>query len=181
MADEKDKAEKPADDAPAGPKKIMGLPLLQFVFVAVNILVVVGSVYMITQISLLYKKPAITDAQVVQEIQKKVKKVETGDGFFTEAYPEMMINLKGPVGGKLHIAQVETAIVCGSEACIAQLKENKARIEDAIQGVISQRSYTELGSLEVKFRVKHEILNIVNGWLKNTAATDVLFTSFTVN
>ncbi len=183
MADEKPAADASADkekEAPAGPKMIMGMPLPQFAFVAGNLLVMLGGLGFIVWASLLYKKPAITETQVVQKITKEATKVQVGDGFFAESYPEMTITLKSPQGGKNHYATVEVTLICGSESCFQQVKANKAKIEDAIQTGISSRSYTELGSLEVKFRVKHEILGKVNSFLKDAAIVDVLFTSFLV-
>jgi flagellar FliL protein len=181
MADKeapKDKEEK--DEVPAGPKKILGLPLPTFAFVAVNVLVMAGGLGFVVWASLLYKKPRITDEQVVKEVQKAAVKEAPATAFLTESYPEMTITLKSLQGGKNRYATVETVIVCGSEECLAQVKGNKAKIEDAIQNGISSRSYSELTSLEVKFRVKHEILSKVNSFLKDTAATDILFTNFVV-
>lgn len=181
MADEK--AAAPADAAaPAGPKLIMGMPLPAFLFVVVNVLVMLGALGFIVHASLLYKKPAITDEQATAEITKVEKKkvVETGDEVLVISYPETTITLRGEQGGKTRYATVESAIVCGSEECQSQINENKAKVQDTIQTVMSARSYTELTSLETKFRVKHEILNQVNAFLKDTAAVDFLFTSFLI-
>lgn len=180
MADEK--AAEPAE-APAGPKMILGLPLPQFLFVVINLLIMLGGLGFIVHASLIYKKPAITDDAVVAEIKKKeaarLKKLDES-GFYTEPYQEMTITLRGEQGGKTHYATLEAALVCGSENCINQLKENRAKVEDAIQTAMGSRSYTELGSLEVKFRVKHEIMTKVNTFLVDTAVTDVLFTSLLI-
>ena len=114
---------------------------------------------------------------------KKVEQkraVQTGEDVLTIAYPEMTITLRGELGGKTRYATLEAAIVCGSEACQSQIEENKAKVLDIIQTAMSSRSYTELSSLETKFRVKHEILNQVNTLLKGTAALDFLFSSFLI-
>lgn len=179
MADPKDeKAEK--EEAPAGPKKIMGLPLPLFGFVAGNVLVMLGGLGFIVWASLIYKKPRITNEQVVQEVKKAAAPKEAPTAFLTETYAESTITLRGLQGGKNHYATVETVVVCGTDECLAQVKGNKAKIEDAIQSSLSARSYAELNSLEMKFRVKHEILTKVNSFLKGTAATDLLFTTFVV-
>jgi flagellar FliL protein len=184
MADEKaaEGEGKEKEEAPSGPTMILGMPLPQFLFVVVNALVMLGGIGFITWASLLYKKPAITNEQVEQAIKQEAEKpkIQVGDGYFVEAYSEMTITLRSIPGGKNHYATVEAALVCGSEDCLAQVKGNKAKIEDAIQTAISARSYTELGSLETKFRVKHEIQNKVNSFLEGTAIVDVLFTSFLV-
>jgi flagellar basal body-associated protein FliL len=180
MADEKAPAEAVKDEAPAGPKMIMGMALPTFLFVAVNVVVMAGAFGFIVQASLFYKKPAITDAQATAEIQRAEKKIVTGDEVIAVSYPEMTVTLRGEQGGKTHYATLEASVICGSEACKEQVDENKAKIQDAIQTVMSARSYTELISLETKFRVKHEILNMVNSFLKETAAVDLLFTSFLV-
>ena len=92
----------------------------------------------------------------------------------------MTITLRGEQGGKSRYATMESALVCGSESCKAQVEENKAKVLDIIQTVVSARSYTELTSLESKFRLKHEILNQINSFLKDTAAVDFLFTNFLI-
>lgn len=182
MAEEKNAAEKDGKELPAGPKMILGMPLPMFAFVAVNVLVMAGAFAFIVHASLVYKKPSITDAQVEAEITKAEKKkaVNVGDEYLVIAYPEMTVTLKGAKGGKTHYATIETALVCGTESCKSQVEDNRAKVEDAIQSALGSRSYTELGSLEVKFRVKHEILGVVNTFLKDTAAVDLLFTSFLI-
>lgn len=178
MAEEK--APEGKEAAPAGPKLVMGLPLPIVAFAGINLLLMLGGLGFIVQTALLYKKPPITEEQVVKEIEKKVAKAPETQGVFVEAFPEMTITLRVPAGGRNRYATAEVAIVCASEDCLAQVKGNKAKVEDAIQSAVSGRSYNELGSLEVKFRVKHEILGRVNSFLKDTAATDVLFTNFLV-
>lgn len=180
---EKEAAEKDAkEEAPAGPKMIMGMTIPVLAFVAVNVLVTLGATGFVVYASLLYKKPAITEEQVSHEVTKaEVKKAaEVGEDFLPVSYAEMTITLRGQAGGKSHYATIETTIVCGSEACKAQVEENRAKVEDAIQSALGARSFTELSSLETKFRVKHEILNKVNSFLKNTAAVDLLFTNFLI-
>ena len=180
MADEKSVEAK--DEAPASPKMILGMPLLTFLLVAVNVLMTAGAFAYIVHASLFYKKPAITEAQATAEITKAEKKraVQAGDEVLSINYPEMTITLRGEQGGKVHYATVEASIICGSEECQAQVAENKAKVQDTIQTVLSARSYTELSSLDTKFRMKHEILNQVNSFLKDTAAVDLLFTAFLI-
>lgn len=179
MADEKKDA---ADEAEvsAGPKLIMGMPLPLFAFFALNALIMLGGLGFIVQTSLFYKKPPITEHQVVAEIEKKVAKPEGETAFLMASYPETTINLRTQQGGKSHYVTLEVSLVCTSERCLEQLKANRAKVEDAIQSAVSARSYTELQSLDVKYRIKHEILGRVNSVLKETAATEVLFTSFLV-
>jgi flagellar FliL protein len=174
--------EKPKEEAPAGPKLIMGMPVPMFLFVVVNVVVMAGAFGFIAWASLVYKKPAITDEQVTNEIKKQEQKkpADVGEDIHTINYPEMTITLRSEAGGHTHYATVEATLVCGSEACESQVNENKAKVQDVIQTVMSARSYTELSSLETKFRVKNEILNQVNSFLKDTAAVDFLFTSFLI-
>ncbi|MGZ3694548.1 MAG: flagellar basal body-associated FliL family protein [Bdellovibrionota bacterium] len=183
MADEKAAETASAPDAPTGPKMIMGMPLLQFVFIVVNLLIMGGGLAFIIHASLIYKKPAITDSAVINEIKKKETarlKLLDESGFFTENYQEMTITLRGEQGGKTHYATLEMSLVCGSENCLSQLKENRAKVEDTVQTVMGARSYSELGSLEVKFRVKHDIMSKINTFLEGTAVTDVLFTNLLI-
>lgn len=177
MADEKANEEAAP---PAGPKIILGLPLPKFIFVALNVLVMLGGLGFVVWASLLYKKPVITDAQVVKEVTKKAPTEAIPEGIFIENYPEMTITLRSQQGGINRYATVEVSMLCGSQSCLDQVKANKAKVEDAIQTALSSRSYAELGSLEVKFRVKHEIAGRVNSFLQNAAVVDVLFTNFIV-
>ena len=182
MAEEKNAAEKDVSDVPVGPKLIMGMPIPVFAFVALNVLVMAGAFAFIVHASLVYQKPAITDAQVESEVTtaEKKKAIDLGQEYIVINYPEMTVTLRGQQGGRPHFATVETSLVCGTESCKAQVEENRAKVEDAIQSVLGARSYSELGSLEVKFRVKHEILGHVNSFLKNTAAVDFLFTNLLI-
>jgi flagellar basal body-associated protein FliL len=175
------KAEAKAE-APAGPKMIMGLPIVQVAFYGANALVMLGALGYIVYVSLIYKKPPIMEAPSRTEITKReeAKLAAAGDGYFPVNFPEQLVTLRSAQGGKIHYCTVETTIVCGSETCEAQMKELKPKVQDAVQSIIAGRSYTELGSLDAKFRIKHEVLSRVNAELKNTAALDVLFTSFTV-
>lgn len=176
-----DKKEAAPGDAPAGPKLIMGLPLPQFAFFAANALIMLGGLGFVVQASLFYKKPPITESQVVKEIEKKVeKKPEGASGLFIENYPEATINLRTAQGGKNHYVTLEVSLVCTSELCLEQLKSMRAKVEDSIQSAISSRSYTELQSLDIKNRIKHDLLNRVNSFLKGSSVTEVLFTHFVV-
>ena len=180
MAEEQKETKK---EAPSGPKVIMGLPLLLFIFFTLNILVTLGALGLIIHSQLIYKKPPITDDQVETELQKKIdtKKVDSEKAsVFTEVFPPMTINLRGQQGGRGHFASVETVILCPTDVCLAQVKTFRAVIEDSIQESIGAHSLSEMASLETKFRIKHEILSKVNSLLKGTAATEVLFTSFVV-
>lgn len=178
MAEEKTEAVEGAEAA--GPKLILGMPLPQFLLVAANALVMLGGLGYVAQVSLFYKRPPITEPQVVAEIQKKTAKNEGAQGFFVESYPENTINLRTQRGGKNHYATVEVSLVCLTERCHEQLKAIRAKVEDAIHSAISARSYQELQSLDVKLRIKEDLLKRVNSYLGDTAATEVLFTSFVV-
>lgn len=182
MAEKEAQEKDGAAEAPAGPKLIMGMTIPVLAFVAVNVLVSIGATAFIVHASLLYKKPAITEEQVSHELTKAAQKAATeiGDEYLPIGYAEMTITLRGQRGGKSHYATVETTLVCGSESCKMQVEDNRAKVEDAIQSALGARSYTELASLETKFRVKHEILNRVNSFLKGTAAVDLLFTNFLI-
>lgn len=183
MADEK----KEDIAAPAGPKMILGLPLPLFALVAANALIMLGGLGYVVQVKLLYKKPAITDSQVVAEIQKKAAKpaapvdpAAVPSQNLVENYPEMSVNLRTTQGGNPHFVTVEVSLVCPNENCLSQIKAQKAKVEDTIQSALASRSYAELRALETKFRVKHEIQAKVNSFLHDTAITEVLFQSFIV-
>jgi len=182
MADEKKEGEEA--EAPKGPKLIMGLPLVIFIFLALNVVIMLGGTGYIVWAMLLFKKPPITNTQVVTEIQKKVEKklpsVVSNGELFIENYAEMTVNLRSQTGGKNHYATVEVSLACATENCQNQVKGIKAKVEDTVQSAIAARSYTELNSLETKFRLKHEITQKVNSFLKDAAIVDVYFQNFVV-
>lgn len=187
MADEKKQEEgQEAAAAPQGPKLIMGFPLPVFALFAANALIMLAGLGYVSYVSLVYKKPAITDTVAVEEIKKKAEKIpvpEQGPGIpFFENYQEMTINLRSAQGGKSHYVTVEVTLACPNQNCLDAVKERRAKVEDTIQSVFTAHSYTELKSLETKLRVKYELQSRVNEFLKakNTAVTDVLFQSFIV-
>jgi flagellar protein FliL len=182
MADEKVAAEGGAE-APAGPKLIMGMPLPIFILIAVNSLVMIGGIGFVYYVKFVHKPPMVTEEKVVAEIKKKVEKTaaaEDPNAIFTENFAEMTINLRTTPGGANHYATVEVALECNSEVCLGQVKSNKTKIEDAIRMGVSGKSFTELNSLETKFRLKHELLKQINTYLKNTTVTNLYFTNFIV-
>ncbi len=187
MAEEK-KDEAPAKDEPAGPKMILGLSLPMFGMAALNALVMIGGMSYVVYVKMIYKKPPITEPMVVAEIKKNAlpKKnllsgtVEEEKKFFTEAFPEMTVNLRTTKGGKEHFATLEVALACENEQCASALKASKAKIQDTIQAAISSRSYTELNSIEIKARLKFEIQQKVNAFLQDDPVTEVYFTDFIV-
>lgn len=174
-----------APDMPmdTGPKMIMGMPLAAFLLFALNALVMFGGLGYVTYIKLVYVKPPITDSMVVSEIQKKetgpASPADTGR-LFTQAYSEMTVNLRVIPGGKNHYATISVVLGCRSAGCVDALSESKAKIEDTIQTVIGDHSYTELNSLEVKARIKYDIQQKINTLLKDKPVTDVFFENFIV-
>lgn len=184
MADEKPKEAAAAEEAPSGPKLIMGMPLPLFGFVALNVLTMLGGIGYITWVSLLYQKPPITEAMASQAIQSKVKqKVEHTEASTKEILADlepMTIILKTARGGKNHYIAVHASLSCPSEKCAQQIKALKAKVEDTVQTAFAARSFTELSQLETKFRVKHEIITRINAYLTDTAITDLYFNEFLV-
>lgn len=179
MAEEKKEAT--AAEVPKGPKIIMGLPLISFLILAINSLVLLGGFGYVYWVSMIYKPPMITEHVAQEEIKKVAKKaVEIGDEYLIDAHQERTITLSGAKGAKLHYAVIEFALVCGNESCLQQVKLNKAKVDDIVQTALGRRTYTELGSLEIKFRVKHEIITEINGFLKDTVLKDFLFTNFLI-
>lgn len=181
-----DKEEKTEAAAPAGPKMIMGMTIPVLAFALINLLTMLGGLGYIVFASLLYHPKPILDEQVVAEIAKKAEKkaaadATAGDGdIHVEAFSEMTVNLKGVTGGKDHFATIEPALECTNAACIEQVKEYKAKIEDLIQSKISTKSFTELGALETRFRLRHEIIQEINSFITAGAVTNLYFTSFVV-
>jgi flagellar basal body-associated protein FliL len=194
VADEKKKdaaaaapapAAAPESDAPAGPKLIMGMPLPLFGFTVLNLVAMLGGLGYIIWVGLIYQKPPITEEHASLDIQQKVEGHLTGthdiasEEILTDL-SEMTILLKGMRGGKTHYITVKTSLSCPSQNCANQVKELKAKVEDAVQQAFSARSFSELAQLETKFRVKHEIITRVNSYLKDAAVTDLYFENFIV-
>jgi flagellar basal body-associated protein FliL len=175
-----------AAEAPAGPKMIMGMTIPVLAFVLLNVLTMIGGLGYITFTSLLYKPKPILEEQVVSEISKKADKKSSADAksgdsdLQIETFSEMTINLKGVTGGKNHFATIEPALECSNSACMSQVKDYKAKIEDLIQSKISAKSFTELGALETRFRLRHEIIQEINVFVTEGAVTNLYFTSFIV-
>lgn len=183
MADEK--AAEVKEAAPAGPKVILGFPLPVFALIALNVLTLLGGLGYITYVSLVYVKPAITEEMVQKDISTQVqkaekKKEEVGTEIFTETIGDMTVLLKSAKGSKSHYATMQIVLGCPTENCVSQVKANKKKIEDAVQNSIAAWTYTELSSLETKFRVKHEVQARVNSFLQGTGVTEVYFTDFVV-
>ena len=153
MADEKPAAE----EAPAGPKLIMGMPLPVFLFVVLNVVVIGGAFYFIVNASLIYKKPAITEEQAAAEVTKAEKKkaVTTGEEILTISYPEMTITLRGEQGGKtrkISDATIEAAITAEIRLILQGIKPNETLLEFMIREPV--RAAVVLGWLIDIMKVK---------------------------
>jgi flagellar FliL protein len=182
---EKDEKTEAADAAPAGPKMIMGMTIPVLALAVVNLLTMLGGLGYIVFAMILYKPKPILEAQVVAELSKKADKkaakdAADGDGVYVESFPEMTVNLKGVTGGKNHFATVEPALECSNAACQAQVKEYTAKVQDLIQSKLASKSFTELGALETRFRLRHEIIQEINTFITEGAVTNLYFTSFVV-
>lgn len=182
MADEK--KDEAAAAAAMGPKTIMGMTIPVLALIAANLIVMLGGVGYIVYVGMVYKPKPITEAQVVAEVTKKIEKktanAETDGDIHVEAFSEMTVNLKTGAGGKNHYATIEPAIECSNAACVDQVREFKAKIEDLIQTKIASKSFTELNALETRFRLRHEIIQEMNTFITEGAVTNLYFTNFVV-
>lgn len=198
MAEEKKPEAAPAAPAPKDaaaaaapaaevkpPRLILGFPLLVAVLLVLNLLVMTGGVGFLGWYKLVRKTPVLTETQAAKEIEAKVAPktavaVPHGDGKYLETYAERTINLRSMRGALSHYVTLEIVLECPTEECLRQAKNLRSKVEDTIQSAISRRSYTELSSLEAKFRLKHEMLSKINGFLRDTVATELYFTSFII-
>jgi flagellar basal body-associated protein FliL len=183
MADEKKPAEGAAAEAPKQPKIILGFPLPIFILIALNLLVMSGGLGYLTWFKILRKSPVLTEESAEKQVLSAAKPAVTtpvNTGIFTEVYPERTINLRSARGGTSHYVTVEVAIECGNEECQQALKAIRAKVEDTIQSSFAQKSYTELSTVDAKFRMRHQMLEKINSFLLKSPALDLYFSSLII-
>lgn len=185
MAEEKKSGAKGEEEAPAAPRKILGLGLPQFLLVVVNLIAVGGSFGLVYHTKFVHKPPVITETQSRVAIKKETQAAEqkklAADGeLYIFTLPEMNVNLRSRVGGRNHYATLTVALKCNNAACEKEIETLRVKVEDVVQSLVAARSHTELSMSEASFRLKHEITRSVNALLKEGTITDTFFTDYTI-
>lgn len=186
MADEDDIKGGDEDEAPArGPIIILGLKLPVFLLIVLNVLVTSGGLGYVYYMKKIYQSPVIKEMEERKKIQAAAKAEREAflavDGEVRILQlPEMNVNLRTQVGGKNHYASFAIALECNNEACMAELKAFRARIEDEVQNLLSSRSFNELSMGESIYRLKHAITKKVNAIIRQGTVTDTYFYKYLI-
>lgn len=175
LAEEKAKAEAeqaPAA-APAGSK-----PIVLYVLVVVNMLVVAGVGFMVWKSS---HKPTETIDKVIDgakkdELADAEKTPEVGKVIPLETF---IVNLAGSKGRK--VLKVNMELEVKGQDIIQEIDNRKAQIRDFIIIILSSKTYDEVSTKEGKDGLRNEIKDNVNSFLSKGKIVNVYFTELIYN
>lgn len=175
MAEEKAAAEAApaAAAAPAGSK-----PIVLYVLVVVNMLVVSGVGFMVWKNS---HKPTSTVDQVIEGVKKDdhaeaEKTPEVGKVIPLETF---IVNLAGSKGRK--VLKVNMELEVKGQDIIQEIDNRKAQIRDFIIIILSSKTYDEVSTKEGKDGLRNEIKDNVNSFLSKGKIVNVYFTELIYN
>jgi flagellar FliL protein len=176
LAEEKAAAAPEAAPAAAGPAG--SKPIVLYILVVVNMLVVAGVGFMV------YKnahKPVATVDQVVEGTKKDdhaeaEKTPEVGKVIPLETF---IVNLAGSKGRK--VLKVNMELEVKGQDIIQEIDNRKAQIRDFIIIILSSKTYDEVSTKEGKDGLRNEIKDNVNSFLSKGKIVNVYFTELIYN
>ncbi len=97
---------------------------------------------------------------------------------FLTSIPPLTINLADP--GTPRYLRLGIDVEATSQQAVNDIKNNNAKIRDAIIILLSSKKYDDLASADGKFTLKHEIISRMNQILGAPRIVQIYFTDFVV-
>lgn len=173
MAEEK-KEEKAA--APPAKKANTAL-LLQLIFSVVNLAVVGGGAYFVYASTLGYQSPSISDEDLAHETIEQASTADEAPYVYT--MEKFTINLAGEPKRTIRL-EVNLQMLGKDGFEEIMNAENRARSRDRINRLLSEKTFSELDTIQGKLFLKDKIASDVNQILHRGVVKDVFFTELNV-
>ena len=177
-------AEEAAKDAGGGAApdgKSGSKPLVLYILVIVNMLVVGGVGAMIYMGKKKEAQQATIEKVVEGEAQAQHEEHEKADEFIGKMIPmeTFYVNLAGNRGNRLLKVNMELEVE--SEKVIEEIEKRKPQIRDIIIIILSSKTFKDLESRQGKEGLRDEIKDAVNSFLTKGKIKHVHFTEFIYN
>jgi flagellar FliL protein len=158
------------------PKKKSGK--LKWIILVVLLLVLGGGGYF-AYTQFLQKPPdqAETGEEGAEEGAAAEEEMAEGESSMV-TLPTFLVNLADPLGRRYLKLTVDVEVK--NEAAAEELRENEAKVRDAIILLLSSKSYSDLSTLEGKILLKKEIVERLNLLLGSPKVKRVYFTEMVV-
>ncbi len=134
-------------------------------------------VYMVYISTIGYSSPAITE-QKLRNVASLPSHLEQGPMVYT--MDKFVANLTGEPKRTLRI-QVNLDMMNAQSYSEIMDEENRARARDTILRVLSEKTFTDLESLQGKLFLKDELLKNINKALRVGLVKDIYFSDFVMN
>ena len=144
---------------------LIGVCTLSLCFSAISFIVLVNKVSKIEQ--------AYAEREQDEEGEEKVH--EPG---FIHAMGSFIVNLKNGTGGRY--ARVSMDLDLEKEAAKAEIEKRTSQIRDMVLMIISSKSADDLQTVEGKQALRKEILDSLNGIMRESKIQGLFFTEFVI-
>lgn len=177
MAEEKAAADAAAAGT-AAPATSNSKPIVLYILVVINMLVVGGVGFMLWKNS---KKPVATIDGAIAGVEKddkaeKETPVEIGRNVPLETF---LVNLAGSKGRKVLKVNIELEVK--GQDIIQEVDSRKAQIRDFIIIILSSKTYDEISVKAGVDALRNEIKDNINSFLSKGKIVNVYFTEFIYN
>lgn len=186
MAEEEVKAEQPKPSG-GGSKKALLLPLI-------NTVLVLAALGTAVYVKMVFKRPAITETQERKklEAQQKEQTLHASDKGMIIIKPFTVNIASTPreplpgqtpdkaIEGKLHYATVKMVLAIKDINQQPRFDEIQAVFMDQILELLGKKSFAELTTVQGRYLIKSDIIEIANSLLKEKLITDIFFDQFVV-
>lgn len=194
MAEEKkEEAKKDSPDASkeASPPSEPKGPLILAI---VNTLAIAGVLGLFVYTQLIYKRPAITEQQEREKLEK-AKNIPDPESLvpgqiefepFTLNIQSTLADQGQPVPqgsrprGKVHYATISFTLEVRDEAKIKKFENIRPKFKDRLVQMLGHRGYEELTTIQGRYILRTDILELANQLVEEPLITQVYFTSFIV-
>ncbi len=186
MAEEK--KEEGAAEKPKGP----GLGLAT-ILGALNALILLAAVGVTVYTKILYKPVPITEKDERESIKKKAETLESDSPRGAIEFKSFTTNIKATKlppkvgappdqdGLHLHYATISMVLETRAQGGEATFEEVRPKFMDLLIQLLGKKSMEELGSVQGRFVLRNEILDLANTLLGEPFVTNVFFSEFLVN
>ncbi|HTL12723.1 MAG TPA: flagellar basal body-associated FliL family protein [Bdellovibrionota bacterium] len=191
MADEKKKDAAAAPEAAAPAPGGGGGSKLPMLLVLGNCLAAAATLGALVYTRILYKRPAITESAERQRLVKQgtqgAHEVHGGQIEFKAITANIMAMPEKPEGGegspaegKAHYCTLAYSLEVRDMSQADAIERVRAQINVRMLQLLGKKPFDELNSVQGRYLLRSEILEIVNELTGKPLATDVFFTQFIV-
>lgn len=183
-------AEAKTEEKPVKPKVNLG-PILKFLGIGVNVVVVFGGAALTYLSTLGYQPPVVTETEVLAQLQKE-KAEQVARDIATAKKTGVEILEKGPVmytldrftvnleGVPNRIVQADLSLEMLDEQGFEEIVTLGPEARDEIVRILSAKRFVDVETIQGKLHLKDQIRTTLNRFLEKGVVKDVYLSHFVV-